>query len=162
MDGLPYVPTSSEVSINDSVELWRFFLELRLCTPDVDRLRFWFDLMKHIYLPVFAYHLTEQMSITPGLPMRKIKRFQSFPPPLCEALASGLAKCLRTAEDHGGMYDVLCDEENLNLLMLLCRDMCHLPIQYALTTSRVIERFREFFLVRILVSYSKPCRSFIL
>ena len=149
VNGKALSPASSMPSQEESVELWNCFVSK--CTEDETKFSFWFDLLKTLYLPVYCSQIIKELSIESKIPVGEGKRFRTCPPAFQEVLASGLAKWLR-ADAEDPIFLILCPGENFALLMAICRDMCLLPLEFATTTARIIEKFRELLFVCVSVS----------
>ena len=125
--------------------MWRLFV--RQIPSHPYKFPFWFDLLKRIYLPVYSSKIIRILGIQPLVNVAAPKQFAVCPPTLCHVLAEGMSEWLRMA-DNDFIRKTLGQAENLTLLILLCHDMCLLPIEYADTTYLVIEGLREFLFVR--------------
>lgn len=137
-------------SISESVEMWMSFIAKIAEKPAT--FNFWFRIFKTLYLPVLFPSISKEAGIKPATPIVDSKTFKVCPPQLQEVLATGLAKWIKFAESSKEIFNVLWPAENGKLIMALCRYFCSLPIEYATTTSRIIEKFREF----LFVSKQKP------
>ena len=146
VNGKALSPANTMPSVEESVEMWRLFIQQ--ISSHSHKFAFWFDLLKKIYLPVYASKIIRILGVQPLVIVAAPKQFAVCPPTLCHVIAEGMVKWLQMA-DNDFVRKTLGQEENLTLLILLCHDMCLLPIEYADTTYLVIEGLRGFIFVSI-------------
>ena len=148
VSGKALSPASTMPSISESVELWMTFIAK--CTEKPEKFAFWFTLLKRLYLPVLFPAEVKELGIVPLITFPDSKCFKHCPAELQEVLSSGMAKWTRGGNDPSKadfILKAMWPKENGALVMALSRSFCRLPIEYATTTSRIIEKLREFLFV---------------